>query len=156
MFDANDKADWLKIQDILEGEMSTFSFDLWIKRLDIIDKVDNIVILSAPSDTAIGQIKKLYAQQLKKAITSVMADVVDFQLILKDEVEAYLKSRESDAPVVQKPKIKFDPSYEKYNFDNFVVGKCNNIAYAACRNVAENPANSFNPLFLYGCHSDAS
>ena len=38
----------------------------------------------------------------------------------------------------------------KYTFDNFVVGKCNQIVYAAAHSVAENPGKRFNPLFIYG------
>lgn len=37
-----------------------------------------------------------------------------------------------------------------YRFDNFVEGKSNQLALAAARQVAENPGDSYNPLFLYG------
>ena len=36
-----------------------------------------------------------------------------------------------------------------YTFENFVVGKTNEFAYAAARKVAESKSISFNPLFLY-------
>jgi chromosomal replication initiator protein len=39
---------------------------------------------------------------------------------------------------------------ETYTFDNFVEGKSNQLALAAARQVAENPGDSYNPLFLYG------
>ena len=39
---------------------------------------------------------------------------------------------------------------ENYTFDNFVEGKSNQLALAASRQVAENPGDSYNPLFLYG------
>ncbi|MEP4145832.1 MAG: chromosomal replication initiator protein DnaA [Halioglobus sp.] len=39
---------------------------------------------------------------------------------------------------------------ETYTFDNFVEGKSNQLALAAARQVAENPGESYNPLFLYG------
>jgi chromosomal replication initiator protein len=39
---------------------------------------------------------------------------------------------------------------ENYTFDNFVEGKSNQLALAAARQVAENPGESYNPLFLYG------
>ena len=39
---------------------------------------------------------------------------------------------------------------ESYTFDNFVEGKSNQLALAAARQVAENPGDSYNPLFLYG------
>jgi len=38
----------------------------------------------------------------------------------------------------------------RYTFDNFVVGKPNEFAYAAARRVADSDTVSFNPLFLYG------
>lgn len=42
------------------------------------------------------------------------------------------------------------PLDPRFTFDNFVVGKPNELAYAAARRVAEADAAIFNPLFLYG------
>ena len=38
----------------------------------------------------------------------------------------------------------------KYTFDTFVIGDNNRHAHAACVAVAEEPASTYNPLFLYG------
>lgn len=38
----------------------------------------------------------------------------------------------------------------KYKFENFVVGKSNEFAYKVAKAVAENPAQKYNPLFIYG------
>ncbi len=38
----------------------------------------------------------------------------------------------------------------KYTFDSFIVGGCNRLAYAAALGVAQNPGQSYNPLFIYG------
>jgi chromosomal replication initiator protein len=40
--------------------------------------------------------------------------------------------------------------FENYTFGSFVEGKSNQLALAAAQQVAENPGNSYNPLFLYG------
>jgi chromosomal replication initiator protein len=42
------------------------------------------------------------------------------------------------------------PLDPRFTFDNFVVGKSNELAHAAARRVAEGDAVKFNPLFLYG------
>jgi len=42
------------------------------------------------------------------------------------------------------------PLDPRFTFDNFVVGKPNELAYAAARRVAEAQRAPFNPLFLYG------
>ncbi len=38
----------------------------------------------------------------------------------------------------------------KYIFDNFVVGRGNELAHAACRAVVNNLGKAYNPLFIYG------
>ncbi len=38
----------------------------------------------------------------------------------------------------------------RYSFENFVVGKSNEFAHAACVAVANNPSHMYNPLFIYG------
>lgn len=38
----------------------------------------------------------------------------------------------------------------RYNFDNFIVGSSNDLAYTACQAVSENPGTKYNPLFIYG------
>jgi chromosomal replication initiator protein len=41
-------------------------------------------------------------------------------------------------------------SQVNYTFDNFIIGASNKFAHAACYAVAESPARSYNPLFIYG------
>jgi chromosomal replication initiator protein len=67
-------------------------------------------------------------------------------------VRAGLPARAMQAPVngaSLNPEISA-PLDPRYVFENFVVGKPNEFAYAAAKRVAESDQVSFNPLFLYG------
>ena len=50
--------------------------------------------------------------------------------------------------------VRRDPYLTKLNkdyvFDQYVVGGCNRLAYAACVGVGENPGRNYNPLFIHG------
>ena len=78
-------------------------------------------------------------------------------------VAGFAVSSAPDAPRMRKPIVdegrqaEIDGSLQhqhnlvdNYTFDNFVEGKSNQLALAAARQVAENPGESYNPLFLYG------
>ena len=46
--------------------------------------------------------------------------------------------------------LQIDPLNENYTFETFVIGSSNKMANAAAEAVAESPAESYNPLFVYG------
>ncbi len=43
-----------------------------------------------------------------------------------------------------------DTLNQKYTFEKFVVGSCNQFAHAAAKATAETPGTTYNPLFIYG------
>lgn len=63
-----------------------------------------------------------------------------------DEMPSYGSTTQlGSMPMISTPDL--DP---RFTFENFVVGKPNELAYAAARRVADTENPSFNPLFLYG------
>src|SRR3970282_2763809 len=58
--------------------------------------------------------------------------------------ESALASRKKPAGVVT------GSLHPKYTFENFVVGKANEFAHAACSAISKNLGSKYNPLFIYG------
>ena len=145
---------WKKILLILEREVTAVSFDLFIKNLEPIEIRDDILYIEAESETAKTRILALHETSLKLALSQVFDNVKGFEILTPEEKEDYIKTysqtTEEEIPlsaVENDPNPKFNP---KYTFESFVIGPSNRIVYAAARNVADNPASSFNPLFIYG------
>lgn len=73
--------------------------------------------------------------------------VTDIKLYVEGSNEDYLARKGVALPDSE---IDSTPINPKYTFDTFVVGPSNRYLYAAAKAVAENPSDSYNPLFIYG------
>lgn len=134
----------------LQKEVSTISYDLWIKSLEPVDFQNNVFYLSTTSETAKQRIMSIHKGDIFVALTQASDEIKDFTVLDPAEKETYEKNKEQ---LVQSDHLKFpgvNAFNPKYTFDNFVVGNSNKYVYAACKGVAESPFSKINPLFIYG------
>ena len=129
------------------GGITDSVFTLWIEPL-FIDSFDGeTVILGIESEFKFGIVEKKFNPLLEDAFFSVLGFpvTVEIRLIQKEAPEeaprAAAAAEAGDDLVINNP---------HNSFENFVVGKSNNYAYAAAKKVAENPGTAYNPLFIYG------
>jgi len=141
---------WENALEGLEKEVSSISFDLWIKSLEPIDFKDNIYYLSTSSETAKQRILSLHKGDIYTALTTISDEIKDFVIFDPDEREMYAKNQIMAEENENKKFPGVNNFNPKYTFDTFVVGNSNKYVYAACRGVAEKPGERMNPLFIYG------
>ena len=148
----NIKESWAQVLETISTEVTTVTFDLWIKTLEPIAIKDNCLVILATSEIAKKRCNELCSSQLKLAIADCYENVSSFKIISPEEKESFVAQNNEPVNVIA-PEIKKDYGFAfnpKYNFNSFVVGKSNEFVYAASRAVAENPGQRFNPLFIYG------
>jgi len=138
----NSAADiWKRILLLLEGEMTATTISTWFDDAEAVSLEENRFILYTPSDFKKGIIETRYLTVVKKVLFELFS--ADFDVVILGEGE-----REKYTP---KPTTaSFLPGTEEYTFERFVVGNSNKFAHAAAVAVAENPAQSYNPLYIYG------
>ena len=112
---------------------------IWEKKNPDIKSVNFIV--QAVNDDAKGLYSPTCRSLLKK-ITSTPAPTNIYQSGASSIITNTAETFSNNDPL----SVPLNP---QYTFDNFVVGKTNEFAYAAARKVAESRNVSFNPLFLY-------
>lgn len=141
---------WLDVLGILEREISsTIAYDVWIKTLEVIDIEGEKLILCAPSESNKLKVNREYKPLIVSVLKSLNTLVSDVEIVVSGErEEREIEETERVEEVIVK--VEANVINPKYTFDNFVVGKCNQLAYAAARAVAEDPGASYNPLFIYG------
>lgn len=141
---------WSIVLDKLRMSVSDVSFTMWYEPLRIIDlNDDNVLYLATKSTFTKTQVLKNYYDKLLEVTKEIFGDNITIEILDPDEEKKYI-SKNSPSPTVKNLDGNKNPFNPKYTFDNFVVGRCNQTAYAAARAVAENPGQAFNPLFIYG------
>ena len=142
---------WEKVLNKMEMHVTAISYELWIKTLEVLDYnvEENKLVLLASSPTSKNQLITKNLNLLVSSIQDVFESDVQVEILDPQEKENYIKENEVKE-IVQSKKEEKNPFNSKYTFENFVVGKSNQIVYAASKAVAENPGHKFNPLFIYG------
>lgn len=143
---------WKKVLNKLENEVTAVTFDLWINTLTPIQYANDELILMAPSVTAKNQVNQPgIFEKITKCVKDIFNPYTIVRITENQEYQESLRKQENEFEKIIKQdtplKSKFN---KKYTFDSFVVGKSNQVVYAAMRSVAENPSAKFNPLFIYG------
>ena len=131
-----------RVKEVCRGEMSEVAYNLWIDKLELTDMDSSTARLICSTEFMREIINEKYNALLTTAFEQTMGFPVKVA-ILSWETAAV---RQPPAPP---KKTEFIPEKE-YSFETFVVGSGNSLAHAAAWAVANNPAKSYNPLFLHG------
>ena len=139
-----------KAKELLKNEMTKISYDTWFKNLEIDSKQGNTYILKATSSFQKDSVENRYGELVTNTFRFVTNSDCDIKVIIDGgTVETFIEPTVTTSPTSFSG---YNNSFlnPKYTFDTFVVGNNNRFAHAAALAVAESPATSYNPLFLYG------
>jgi chromosomal replication initiator protein len=146
---------WQSVQALLKERMSQPSFETWIGPLQLVSCGEKRVMLVAESAFNRDWVLKNYKNELREAFTQVLGQAPDVQVSVAEEP----KPESSEVPQLHQPEKSNRPwtprttvsnLNPKYTFENFVIGQHNRFCHAAALAVAEAPAQSYNPFFIYG------
>ena len=140
--DTNELIDiWQNCLILIEEECTALAFNTWIKTLTPVSYKNNVLILSTDNEINRSLIVKRYSALIKQSFKEITGELPEMEIVIKSQAS-------EEKEVKSEPQSK----YEKYTFDNFVVGGSNKMAHAVCAAVADEPGTvpMYNPLFLYG------
>ena len=136
---------WKQILEKAEMLINPTSFNSFVKALEPIDIVGRKIILRALTDMAAGVIERKHAEALRTAIVKCDLGISDFRLVVDGSLNYPMEVLEDAAD-----NFRDAPINKNFTFDSFVAGSGSKFVYAAAKAVADNPGDTFNPLFIYG------
>ena len=131
----------------LEITVSPIAYRTYIVNLKPIDVIGTKLVLSTQSEVFASEVANRLHDKIVNALKRTNTGITNIELYVGNSKEDYL-SRKGFSSISDE--IESTPINPKYTFDSFVVGSSNRYLYAAAKAVAENPGNSYNPLFIYG------
>ncbi len=141
-----------KIKELLQPEVTKISYDTWILPLGIRSIEGNNIVFTANSEFQKDFIENKYRSLIFNTLRYITNKDWTFSVIDLSQEDSSEDVISDDKTSSNSTEIKSNKSTlnTKYTFETFVVGDNNRLAYAAALAVGNEPAKSYNPLFLYG------
>jgi len=164
--DLSDEKNWLSLKKDLKTSVGESAYNNWIKYLNFVSFQENTLSFSLPTKFLRDWIVNNYSDKIKTESKKYIDKIDIIKFVVKpiggrivpgtartikstdNQWKSTLDIRSNQQSAY--PSEFGAPLDPRFTFDNFVVGKPNELAFAAAQRVAEADNVSFNPLFLYG------
>ncbi len=166
ILDLSDEKNWLSLKKDLKQSVGNSAYNNWIKHLSFISYENNTLSFSLPTKFLRDWIVNNYSDKIKIESKKYLDSINIIKFVVKPNggrvvpgTARTIKSTDNQWKSTLDIRSSQQSSYPnefgapldpRFTFDNFVVGKPNELAFAASQRIAEADNVSFNPLFLYG------
>ncbi len=162
----NSAQSWQATLGELQLQMTRATFDTWLKDARYLAFEDGLFFISVPSAYAKDWLENRLYGTIKRTLESILGETLELRIVVWNDPAVgkkqaktgpHLLDAQSGSTTSNKGGVntRNGNGYEmtltpRYTFDTFVVGPSNRLAHAAALAAVENPARSYNPLFIYG------
>jgi len=149
---------WNSCLSSFEKSLPPQQYNSWIKPL-LLKNENGTLVLTAPNSFTLKLVQERFLPEISRQARLAYLHVPPFEFRILDSVAnnspRLPPPQKTITTIESKPKIETSfRGYGKLNpsltFENFVIGKANQLAFAAATQVAGLPGASYNPLFVYG------
>lgn len=132
------------IKEKMQETITHITFLTYIDKLVPVEIDGRYIVLETLTENFAQYITKNLSEKMRDAIIKANVGISDFKLIVKGS-RSYAYESSSEEPSYNPP----NNLNKRFTFDSFVAGN-NLFAFEAAKNVADDPAGVYNPLFIYG------
>src|SRR5579885_581756 len=162
---------WESVASSVETKINQQSFSTWFRPITYSHSTESSIFVKVPNQLFVDWICSNFSEVLQESLIEQGLRDQKLQFLIDESVAAHaaaaaasvggrLESRLNDDELRFSDSLSSTrlvdleplelPLNQKYTFESFVVGSCNQFAHAAALAVATNPSRMYNPLYLYG------
>ena len=151
------KIDWKLLQNEMKNKFGSEIYDSWLKKIDLADEFKNYVLLSVSTRFIRDWVTSRYLDQILQIIKLHKKDISRIEFVIKENIKIKNNNQIEKDNSSDNEKVSFiKDSFLQYNridpnknFENFLLGQSNKLAFEAAKKVSEQIAH-YNPLYIYG------
>ena len=151
------KIDWKLLQNEMKNKFGSEIYDSWLKKIDLVDEFKNYVLLSVSTRFIRDWITSRYLDQILQIIKLYKKDISRIEFVINeniknkntDEIKPDHSSDNEKVSFIKDSYLQYNRIDPNKNFENFLLGKSNKLAFEAAKKVSEQIAH-YNPLYIYG------
>ena len=150
---------WQLIQEDFKTKFGNDVYESWLKKMELLDINSDSLLIGVPTRFIRDWITSRYLDNVIQVIKSHKKNInrIEFKVnsltLANSKIDKIDKNDES---YISDPNISFiKDTFIQYNridpnknFDNFIVGPSNSLAFEASKKITDNSSN-YNPLYLY-------
>jgi chromosomal replication initiator protein len=152
---------WSDIAARIKTEVSADTYERWFQQVELVELDEKALTLQVPNKIFQLWIESNYLNLVRRIAMESIGGDRGLKFVFTEDgadvVPADVLKPQKQAPVLEPEEALAKPSSggaqvmnPRNSFETFVVGPNSQFALAACRAVADAPAKTYNPLFIYG------
>src|SRR6266853_6237694 len=146
---------WQKLSSALKPQVSADTFKRWFSAVELVGATDKTLSFRVPNNIYQYWIESNHMVALQAAVLTALGEPRGIKFISSEspveEIEAISLAKQTESGRETKAASGSSLGLNPRNtFESFVIGPNNEIAHAASLAVAQSPARTYNPLFIYG------
>ena len=151
------RVNWDKVQNSLKEKFGIEIYESWLKKIYFVDEFSDYILLSVSTRFIRDWITSRYLDQILQIFKNHKKEINRIELVIKSkkndssiENSIYKKNDfNENISIIKNSYLQFNRIDPNKNFENFVIGNSNKLAYEASKKVTNEIAH-YNPLYIYG------
>ncbi len=151
------KFSWEKVQAEMKEKFGKDIFESWLRKISFAEEFDKYILLSVSTRFIRDWITSRYLDQILQIVKFYKPEINRIELSLDVKKEEIINNNNDKNNNFSKDNVSFIKDFffqynridPNRNFDNFITGLSNKLAFEASKKVSENMSH-YNPLYIYG------
>jgi len=152
------KISWEIVQSEMKEKFGKDIFESWLRKINFVEEFSNYILLTVSTRFIRDWITSRYLDQILQIVKSYKPELNRIELSINENKKEIINDvHQTKKENFSKDNVSFIKDFffqynridPNKNFDNFITGPSNKLAFEASKKISEN-TSSYNPLYIYG------